>query len=314
VNRTGFPCRARALALALASLSLLAACDESFVKGWRVDRTRVLGARIEAAAAPERATIAAGERVRASWLVGAPNGVRHLEWAFALCGAPTGNMPEPRCEGVVFASGAGASDSETVAMEMDVPGVPVLGPLGELILLAVFCEQGRAGLESGGFVGSCEGGAPPILASATIKLAPAATNQNPPLAPDAVRFDGAVLPPATLRVGGPCTGSPDAPVALAGTKHGFALVLSGAEREPMPGSPNLETIIVSHVVTAGELDRQYSALEPNEAPKTIEVPWTAPGATDVPEGSRLVEAFFVLRDGRGGEVFTRRTICARRDP
>ncbi len=53
---------------------VLVACDSDFTKGWLVDRTRVLGLRIEAAADPTRATVSPGEKLVARWLVGAPNG------------------------------------------------------------------------------------------------------------------------------------------------------------------------------------------------------------------------------------------------
>ncbi|MBX3204302.1 MAG: hypothetical protein KF764_04500 [Labilithrix sp.] len=285
-------------------------CDDVDTKGWLVDRTRVLGARVEARGEPSRAAIAPGESMRVTWLVAAPNGTGHLEWAYAVCAAPIGNFPEPRCEGPVLATGAGASDGELVAMDLDAPRA---GDLEELQILAAFCEGGEATLDAARFEATCMGGAPARLAAGKIRLAVAGANQNPELASDAVLFDGATLGPSTLRPG-PCVADPEAPAVAPGTKHAFVLRFRGDERERVEGAAGgLESILASHVVTAGTLKRQYSMFEPEDpAPKEASIEWTAPAEDQVAVEGRLVEIYFVLRDGRGGAAFGRRTVCVRR--
>jgi hypothetical protein len=298
--------------LSLLVLALSAACDDTFVKGWLVDRTRVLGARVEVVSEPARASIAPGEPAKVTWIVGAPNGTGRLEWAFAGCAPPVGLLPEPHCEGPTLVSGSGTSDGELVPMDVVAPPAEALGDARALLLLAAFCEHGAPSLDARKFEATCDGGAPALLASATMRLSSSGPNRNPEIVSEGVLFDGAAMPASTARVGPSCIGG-GSPTVVAGSAHGFTFRFRNEDREPAAesgGAP--ETLIASHVATAGELDRQYSALEPGDAaPKEVAIPWTAPSKEEVPSGSRLVEVFFVLRDGRGGLAFARRTVCVR---
>lgn len=280
---------------------ITAACDNSFTKGSLVDRTRVIGVRIEAKDDATRSSIMPGESMRATWLVAAPNGTPRLGWSYALCASPTGNFPDLRCEGATLRAGSGLGENESITMEVDVPP----GELRDLILLVAFCQDGAAvSLDASRFEATCADRGPSLLASARIKTDP--TNRNPDIVSDAVLFDGAPLGPTTLRPNTPCTTATDAPIVVLGSKHTFGFRLRGEDREPG------ETLIVSHVTTKGELDRQYSALERDEAaPKSAEIPWNAPG-DDPGENGTVAEFYFVLRDGRGGAAFTRRAVCVRR--
>ena len=291
-----------------ALLSSLVACDDTDNKGWLVDRTRVLGARIEAKAEPGRAAITPGEAMHVTWLVGAPNGTGHLNWAYALCPPVGGNFPEPKCTGPIFSAARGASDGELVGMDIDAPNG--IDDLEELQLLAAFCDGGEATLDAARFDATCAGGAPPRLASASVRLARSGPNHNPEIAGDAVLWDGAPLTSAAVPPGASCVADATSPIVTAGSKHKIVVRLSGNEREVIP-SQGLERLLVSHVVTSGELERQYSMLEPNDpTPKDLSVEWTAPGRESVGDG-RLTEIYVVVRDGRGGEAFARRTVCVR---
>ncbi|HVH47876.1 MAG TPA: hypothetical protein VM925_36330 [Labilithrix sp.] len=290
----------------LFALAFVFGCEETDTKGWLVDRTRVLGARIEATADPSRASIAPGEAMRVTWLVAAPNGTGHSTWAYALCAPVVGNFPEPKCEGSTFASAKGATDGELVTMELDVPAD--VGDLQELQLLAAFCEGGETTLDATRFEATCTGGASARLAAADIRLAAAGPNRNPEIAADAVLFDGAPMAPSTARPG-PCGSDTMSPVVNAGTKHAFVVRFRGDERESAPDG--VESLLASHVVTTGKLERQYSMLDPKDAvPKDVSVEWTAPGRDQVGEG-RVAEIYVVVRDGRGGAAFARRTVCVR---
>lgn len=278
----------------------LAGCEETNNKGWLVDRTRILGARIEAKVDPSRASITPGEPMRATWLVGAPNGTGHLHWAFAVCAPIAGNLPEARCDGAALASGKGQSDGELVVMDLDAP--QAVADARELQLLAAFCENGESELDASRFEATCGGGGTARLASATIRIATAGPNKNPEVASDAVLFDGIPLPSESARPGGSCVAEARAPIVGAGTKHKIGLRFRGDEREAD------EEILASHIVTAGELERQYSLLAPTDpVPKEASVEWTAP--KEVAAEGRLVEVYVVLRDGRGGQAFARRTVC-----
>jgi hypothetical protein len=280
---------------------VVAACDNSFTKGSLVDRTRVVGVRIEAKDDAARSSIGPGESMRATWLVASPNGTPRLGWSYALCASPTGNFPDLRCEGPTLKAAAGVGENESIVMDVDVPP----GDTRDLILLVAFCENGvGVALDAGRFEATCADNAPSLLASARIKTDPA--NRNPDIVNDAIVFDGSPLLPTTLRPNAPCLGATDAPVVPVGSKHKLGFRLRGEDREPG------ETLIVSHVTTKGEFDRQYSALEIDEvAPKNTEIPWNAPGV-DPGENGTVAEFFFVLRDGRGGAAFARRAVCVRR--
>lgn len=285
---------------ALASLAMLVACEETDNKGWLVDRTRVLGARVEAASDSTRAAIAPGETMRVTWLVGAPNGTGRLHWSYALCAPPEGTFPEPKCVGEIFAGGAGTTDGELTTMDLAAPANA--GALTELQLLVAFCEGGAASLDARQFQATCAGGAQPQLASTSVRLAAKGPNSNPAIAADAVLFDGI---PLSASDRGACVSSP---VVAPGSIHKLGYRFHGDERENVPNG-GVEKVLVSHVVTSGELDRQYSMLDPSEAaPKEVSVEWKAPPADDA---GRLTEVFAVLRDGRGGAAFARRTLCVR---
>src|SRR5690606_14127743 len=136
--------------------------------GWLVDRTRVLAARVEAAAEPSRSSLAPGERARVTWLIGAPSGTPGLAWSFATCPAPDGFLPELRCRDGAHATGHGRAESELAVMELDVPPAEVVASAQELLLLAAFCEAGEPALDPVRFEATCSGGSPALLASVNV--------------------------------------------------------------------------------------------------------------------------------------------------
>jgi hypothetical protein len=217
-----------------------------------------------------------------TWLVGrVDDATPPLAWTYALCVAPEGRVPEPRCEGAPLLAASGSTPSAMVPIDFVVPQTDAK----ELIMLAAFCEGGEAKLDPARFEASCGSAATAWLASTTIRLAAAGPNRNPELAP--VLLDGAPLEDA-------CT------VVPPGSKHSVLLRFRPEDREPA------ETLIATHVVNGGELERQFSSLDPDEpAPKDVTIPWNAPG------DARVVDFYFVLRDGRGGAAFIRRTVCVR---
>jgi hypothetical protein len=299
------------LSFVLALAVSLLGCDDGPGKAWLVDRTRVLGARVALESDPTRASIAPGETARVEWLIASPGAQPRLSWSFAVCVPPAGNTALPRCDGPVLAFGSGTTEGATEpGMSVRVPSggaIPEAAP--ELLVIAAFCESEVATLDARAFVATCAGGVEPLLASATMRLAAAGPNDNPSIADDAIRLDGVVVPPAVLEPSGaPCTPAPDRPFAAAGGgERAVVFRFRGDEREPG------EALDLAHVVTAGKLDRERSSLEPDETvPRDVTIEWTPPPLEEVSDAGRLVEMFFVLRDGRGGTAYARRTICVRR--
>ncbi|MBS2018124.1 MAG: hypothetical protein JST00_34955 [Deltaproteobacteria bacterium] len=309
--------KALRVAVALGAFVHVAACEDPPGRAWLVDRTRVLDARVSAASDPIRASIVPGEAMRVSWLVVAPGRVPSMSWAAFVCAAPPGRAAAPRCEGPIAlpASGTASDGTGEIVMDLLAPSAAVIANAEELLVIAAFCETGPVTLDPARFDATCaanvpgpasEGTREPLLASVRVRLESTGRNANPTVAEEAVAFDGAPIALPTPRpAGAPCVAGPAAPFARAGSAHAFGFRFRGSEREPG------ETLLLTHAVTAGELDRARSSLEVEDAvPKEVVIPWSAPA--DVPEGGLLVEAFFVVRDGRGGSAFARRTVCVGR--
>ena len=84
INHAVFNVR-RLLLLGLVGSSSSRAAVPEFDPGSLVDKTRVLGARIEVDGAPDRAAPLPGEVANISWLVTSPGASPPLAWAFAAC-------------------------------------------------------------------------------------------------------------------------------------------------------------------------------------------------------------------------------------
>jgi len=294
-----------------AAIALVHGCSDYEPRGWLIDRTRVLGARTEAVAEPGRASLSPGERATVTWLVVTPDAPPRLSWSFVACLPPKGYYASTRCTGPVLAFGAGTSDGELVTMELETPTLVATGDAPELLVLGAFCANGAVALDHRTFTARCLGGGDALLASTRARLAKAGINRNPVIADDAVRLGDIQLPPAKFSVPlGPCSGDPDAPLVQAGAESNVQIRLDEAAREEV--SSVREGLMLSHVVTSGELDRQYSSFEPAQAaPRNVSVALTMPGAQPGDTPGRLVRLFFILRDDRGAMGFAVRSICVR---
>jgi len=70
-----------AILLALA----VSACDQGLPHAWSIERTRVLGAKVEVIGDEARAWPLPGETARVTWLVVDPAEPAPLGWAFIVC-------------------------------------------------------------------------------------------------------------------------------------------------------------------------------------------------------------------------------------
>jgi hypothetical protein len=71
-----------------------------------------------------------------------------------------------------------------------------------------------------------------------------------------------------------------------------------------------EVLQISHYLTAGTFERQFSAfegLDDSVGPSSVD--WDLPAVEDVPEGGLLVRFWWVARDLRGGMAVTERRLC-----
>ena len=297
-----------------ASLSVLSlsACTE-FDPGSSILDTRVLGARVEVAGEPERATPEPGERINLTWVMASPGKAPVLRWAFVVCvGDP--NAPGETCR-VPLTTGEGTGLTPT--LQVDVPAAGALGTADALFVLGVICDGGTPGL-SGSATPVCEG---KDSSGTSVKLELSIArdgqqNENPRVDEVRIRIDGKGLADQASDVAEGQCANDDSLLQLRadGKEHDLTLELGGKVREryrDAEGRSNaLEALQISHFVTLGELERQYSFIEsgdPDENPK-VTLTWTAPKAKDVKTGE-LVRFLTVLRDMRGGLAVIEQAAC-----
>jgi hypothetical protein len=118
----------------------------------------------------------------------------------------------------------------------------------------------------------------------------------------------------SIAPGDPCAGT-TIPQATAGTGAlEIRFIVDRDDREALPDGESpagdlRETLTLSHLATGGDLERQFSVIEPTDtrAPPSVSLDWRAP--KDAPATGTLVRFAFVLRDGRGGADWTLRDLC-----
>jgi hypothetical protein len=297
-----------------ASLSLLllfGACAPSMDPASLVEKTRVIGARVEVEGAPERAMPRPGERAHVRWLVTAPAEMPPIGWTFALCTGPssaaTGCGHEPL--------GVMQGHEAQPAMDITVPPAEALGDARVLVLFGRVCSNSEPMIDAAGRP-ACTMNGDGTTAVLTIPLAMAAgdDNHNPALAGEAMTVDGQ---PWALDDHADCAGLPH---VMAGTvDHLLRVETAAGDRErytEMMGDPPVpterrEALQISQFSTAGKLARTFSTVEaadPGDRP-TVEVKWKAPAADQVPAAGLVVRFTFVARDLRGGADWTTRAVC-----
>ncbi|MBC7174228.1 MAG: hypothetical protein H5U40_17420, partial [Polyangiaceae bacterium] len=73
-----------------------------------------------------------------------------------------------------------------------------------------------------------------------------------------------------------------------------------------------ESLQITYVATAGEMDRTFGFIDPGENTIIDTVGWEPPLADEVPPEGLLVRFYFVVRDGRGGVDYLERALCVER--
>jgi hypothetical protein len=290
----------------LACWLLLGACDNPLIAPQRIERLRVLGARVEAQGDPSRAWPRPGETAHMTWLVADPTPAPPLGWAFRACVAEPLDRGMPKCEGPPFYEARSAGMSSTLpAFDVPVPQASAFGAADRLIVQGAVCEDAEPLLAEPLEQTSCAGEL--ALMEVRVEL-DEQTNTNPAITADALSFDGAAwvetAPPAE-----DCS-VPGATTARAGSgKHRIVMALSPSDRDALPSllGPPLETLLVSHFATAGSLARAVSVIEAGSADLSVALDWDSPGSA--PATGTLVRFYFVVRDLRGGVDWSVRRLC-----
>lgn len=285
------------------------ACGPSFDPPSLVTETRVVGARVEAAGADDRASPAPGENANVTWLLTAPQAVPPLQWAFALC--KQGLPSRLDCGDVPFAvfTGAGA----TPVIPITVPPAEALGGVNKLLLYGRICENAAPEIDAQSGIPRCAGDADGTTATVAINLQTDADANHNPKAERGYTFDGQ---PWLAGVADPCLTGPR--VAAGTEAHVVGLVTDGGDREgytavlgdpPVPTAKR-EALQISAFTTAGKLQTPYLFVEADDARALtpLEVKWNAPRTSAV-TADTPVTFTFVVRDDRGGTDWTTRAAC-----
>jgi hypothetical protein len=304
----------------IAALLLAAGCSSDLPVASQLERTRVLGARVEIAADPGRAEVTPGEPATVSWIIAGPAAPTTLDWAFALCatgGGDCADAPQP------IATGSGTP----VSVAFTTPDAATLGTDLLPLMLGVVCADGTIGIDPNSGLGTCTGpGASGTSVRFTVPVTPAGAtpNRHPVLANDVIELGGVVWDPATATVAAPgdacdaTTGLPVVTATAAGAdavKQEIRIVSDGDDRETFTPEGQavaaLEELQISNFTTAGKFESSYAAIFATDTRPNpdVTVKWEPPAAATLAAGAQVVAFHFVVRDLRGGLDFTSRALC-----
>ena len=308
----------RGVSLALAASVICWACGDPIKDPQLIEETRVLGARVEVDGDPDRATPEPGESVTVRWLVADPGEQLQRTWAFAVCAAADVAHGTPLCVAPPFAViESGQLALGEPSFSVTVPPLDELHDAPQLSVLGVICTEGSAHLGEDWADTYCEGSATQeSLVSLDIWLQQdELSNRNPSLAGMQVRLDGnpwAETDPAAADSIDCTRADLGLPSTTAGSEeHRITFTPAAENQEPLPTShpqdEPLEELQLQHFVTAGELERAYSNLDPTTVGSQVELLWDAP--SEVGADGEVVRFYLVARDLRGGVGWTERTLC-----
>jgi len=305
---------------AIAAMLLAVGCSTDLPVASSLERTRVLGARVEVAADPGRAEVTPGEAASVSWLIAGPSAPATLDWAFALCttgGADCADAPQP------IAAGSGAP----VVVPFTTPDAAALGTDLLPLMLGVVCADGTVGVNPNAPLPTCTGpGASGTPVRFTVPVAPdgATPNRHPGFTNDVIELEGAAWDPATATAatGDACDATTGLPVVTATAvgaevvKQHIRIVSDGDDRETFTpegaAAAQLEELQISNFTTAGKFESSYAAIFATDTrpDADVTVKWEPPKAATVGAAGQIVTFHFVVRDLRGGLDWTSRALCA----
>jgi hypothetical protein len=298
--------------LAASSLVAGAGCIDDLTAPSFIERPRVLGAAAEVLERPGEAFAMPGETVRFEWLFVTPSRPVPLGYAVVACPGivvPTGDR---LCAGPPI--GLFEGDASTDAPPAFEVMVPTPFTADEILLLGIFCADGRPILDLASMSASCEGDAA-IAERVTFGVGvDVGDGANRLPAPPVIGFpelEAWEPPPSPLPLEG-CADrtSTGLPSVVAGTGEVELVVESAPDDREVyvraDGSERRETLTYSHAATAGELARFFSVSD--DRTPTVSVGWTPPAESSSAAGE-VIKLYFIVRDGRAGVAWTERALC-----
>jgi len=310
------------IALVLGGIAalLIAGCSNDLPVASTLERTRVLGARVEIATDPGRAEVSPGEAASVSWIISGPSAPATLDWAFALCTTAGGvckDAPQP------IATGSGAP----VSVAFTTPDAATLGTTLRPLMLGAVCADGTLGFDPSTALGTCTGAdASGTTVRFIVPVTPAGEtpNHHPVFTNDVLEIGGAPWDPvtATAAAGGACDAGSGLPVVTAtpagqdAIKQEIRIVSDGDDRESFTPqgktAAQLEDLQISNFTTAGKFESSYAAIFATDTrpDADVTVKWEPPAAATLAGTGEVVVFRFVVRDLRGGLDVTTRALCA----
>jgi hypothetical protein len=297
------------LSAVVAVAALAAGCNDDLPVASRLERTRIVGARVQIAADPGRAAAVPGEAAVVEWLVAGPRAPETLTWAFAEC-----SSVDSACADAAVPAATGT-------------GAPVLAPFtapaidaaNRPLMFGAVCEGGAPTLDTPDDTACAASSVSANSVRFEIPLAAEASsaNRRPNLVNDALELDGAAWTTTPAGdAGGPCDATSGLPVVVAGTSQRHVrIVTDGDDRDSFaatPGSvPAFEALLFSSYSTAGKVDGSYESIAATDTrpDADVTIKWTPPAVADVPAAGLGVQFHFVVRDGRGGLDWVHRALC-----
>jgi len=286
----------------------VAGCGDPIKHVELIEEPRVLAARAEVLGDPTRATPRPGETLQVRWLVAAPEGDPASGFALRACSAPRETRGLLHCDATPFASEVGDAAAENPRFDFTVPTDldPVAHP--RIAILGSLCAHGN-GQITGDSLG-CDAGEELPVSLDLFLDGEGRTNSNPSFDADPIALDGAPWGAGALGSGA-CSGLGLPEVSASGGQHPITIAIPDSARETLlpqnPADNTRESLRVAHFSSAGELERPFSEILPNDSAAPLSLSWESPKTA--PAEGQLVRFWFVLRDLRGGSDFVERALC-----
>lgn len=298
-KKSSFSARAVVPTVALMAL----ACDEPLSQVELIDKTRVVGARVEVAGDASRAAPLPGESVTVRAWVVAPEPEPAFAYDLLGCVAVESSSTVPTCDGPALAT------ATSVAPVLGEPSIGFDAPATatgdeRLAVLGLVCPADVA--LSGQGDGHCADGREALAFTLDFMMDDGShPNTNPAFT--SFELDGGELAPETADT----TDCALLPQVARGAKHTLRLDLDPESRDLLPEENAVghgrESLLISYFVTSGELDHAWSLIDSEAPSTTASIAWTSPAATG--GALRLARLIAVVRDGRGGADYLERRVC-----
>ncbi len=288
----------------MCAVLLLSACGDDFAASWLLEEPRVVGAELEVVGSPERPIPARGESVDVRWVVAAADLDDDFTWVAGACEAQPSPVGRPICAGEpFFVAGSETPTTEAPTFRIEVP--LEIDAENEVLMLGVLCPQGIPNAQLGNsrelnINTVCTEGQGQILLQ-SIRTHVDTENISPVWPDPAIFVDGQVWR------GDECfevSAASTVEITLGEFPESMRETYLRTTNDIPPREVELrEVLLVSHLITHGELSRQFSAIDGESEIRPIE--WEAP---DIPP-SEPVRVVLGLRDQRSGADFIERTLC-----